>query len=353
MFAGLDDELGGAEDGLRGEFGGDLARDAHLDPAVDHGLDDHVDVHGARAGEPGHGVERRLGQRHDQTDGFEHGFGFRQVAFIGVRSCELHAMAIQDRVFMGGQHVDSHYKSVRERLFIVAVNCGQAGGTCFCVSMGTGPDVKFGFDLALTEVMSDGRHYFVVEVGSARGAEVMAQMPHREASQAEVDAASGVVQQTAGQMGRALDTAGIRDLLYQNFDHPRWDEVASRCLACANCTLVCPTCFCSTVEDTTDVAGTTAQRTRRWDSCFTMDFSLMHPGSIRSSATSRYRQWMTHKLAAWYDQFGTSGCVGCGRCITWCPVGIDITQELRAIRASRAEGASENAGTVDRENADS
>jgi Fe-S-cluster-containing hydrogenase component 2 len=275
-----------------------------------------------------------------------------KYAFIGVRSCELHAIAIQDRVFMGGQYVDSHYRAVRERLFIVAVNCGQAGGTCFCVSMETGPEVKSGFDLALTEVMNDGQHHFVVEVGSERGREVMARLPHREASQDDVDAVSAVVQHTAGQMGRTMDTGGIRDLLYQNAGHQRWDQVASRCLTCANCTLVCPTCFCSTVEDTTDVAGATAQRTRRWDSCFTLEFSRMHQRSVRSSASSRYRQWMTHKLATWFDQFGTSGCVGCGRCITWCPVGIDITEEVRAIRRSHAEGAAEKAETVDRENAD-
>ncbi len=279
-----------------------------------------------------------------------------RFAFLGVRSCELHAMAIQDRVFMGGQYVDPHYKAVRERLFIVAVNCGQAGGTCFCVSMGTGPEVQSGFDLALTEVVNHSQHCFVVDVGSERGAEVMARLPHREATQAEVNAASGVVRQTAGQMGRSMetggDTGGIRDLLYQNASHPRWDQVANRCLTCANCTLVCPTCFCSTVEDTTDVAGDTAQRTRRWDSCFTLEFSRMHQGSVRSSASSRYRQWMTHKLATWFDQFGASGCVGCGRCITWCPVGIDITEEVRAIRQSKAEGAAENAGTAGRENAD-
>jgi formate hydrogenlyase subunit 6/NADH:ubiquinone oxidoreductase subunit I len=133
---------------------------------------------------------------------------------------------------------------------------------------------------------------------------------------------------------RHLDTAGLRDLLYENFEHPRWDNVAARCLSCANCTMVCPTCFCTTVEDVSDISGNHAERWRRWDSCFTQSFSYIHGGSVRTSAKSRYRQWMTHKLASWTDQFGTSGCVGCGRCITWCPVGIDITEEVRAIRES-------------------
>src|SRR6266487_5651279 len=145
-----------------------------------------------------------------------------------------------------------------------------------------------------------------------------------------------IVQKTSEQMGRSLDTTEIKDLLYRNMEHPRWDEVATRCLSCTNCTMVCPTCFCTTVEDTSDLAGENAERWRKWDSCFDTSFSYISGGSIRSSVKSRYRQWMTHKLASWIDQFGTSGCVGCGRCITWCPVGIDITEEVRAIRESES-----------------
>jgi sulfhydrogenase subunit beta (sulfur reductase) len=255
-------------------------------------------------------------------------------AFIGVRSCELHAIAIQDEVLLKGKYVDPHYQRRRAGCFIVAVNCGQAGGTCFCVSMQTGPQATCGFDLALTEVIEDGRHYFVVEVGTERGAEVLRELPHRAAQAVEAAAAAQAVARAAGQMGRSLDTAGIKELLYRNYEHPRWDEVASRCLTCANCTMVCPTCFCTTVEDVTDLTGEHAERWRKWDSCFTLDFSYVHGGSVRTSAHDRYRQWMTHKLATWFDQFGTSGCVGCGRCITWCPVAIDITEEVRAIRAT-------------------
>lgn len=257
-----------------------------------------------------------------------------RFAFIGVRSCELHAVAIQDRIFLHDNYVDPVYQARRENIFVVAVNCGQAGGTCFCVSMRTGPKAAHGFDLALTEVLTGEQHYFVVETGTARGAEVLQEVPHRDANQADQQAAAAVVARTATQMGRTLDTAGIQELLYRNAEHPRWDDVATRCLTCGNCTMVCPTCFCTTVEDTTDLTGEHAERWRQWDSCFTMDFSYIHGGSVRASAKSRYRQWLTHKLATWIDQFGTSGCVGCGRCITWCPVAIDITAEVSAIRAS-------------------
>jgi len=262
-----------------------------------------------------------------------------KFAFLGVRACELHAIAIQDRVFLGGPYVDPTYATRRDGAFIVAVNCGQAGGTCFCVSMGTGPRVDAGFDLALTEVLEDGRHYFVVEVGTPLGADVLGEIPHAAARDTEVRAAERIVERTAASMGRTLDTAGIRDLLMGNLEHPRWDDVAARCLTCGNCTMVCPTCFCTTVEDVTDLTGERAERWRAWDSCFTMDFSYIHGGSVRASSRSRYRQWMMHKLATWIDQFGTSGCVGCGRCITWCPAAIDITEEARAIRASDGRAA--------------
>jgi sulfhydrogenase subunit beta (sulfur reductase) len=261
----------------------------------------------------------------------------QKMALIGVRSCELHAIGIQDRVFLGGPYVDPHYKVRREGLFIVAVNCGQAGGTCFCVSMGTGPEVTSSYDLALTEVLDGGKHFFVVRAGTSEGEEVLSELPQREASTQEREAARNVVARTATQMGRSMDTVGLKELLYGNIDHARWEEVATRCLTCGNCTQVCPTCFCTSVEDVTDLTGERAERWRRWDSCFTTDFSYIHGGSVRSSPKSRYRQWLTHKLASWHDQFDTLGCVGCGRCITWCPVGIDITEEVKAIRASSTE----------------
>jgi len=256
-----------------------------------------------------------------------------KYAFIGVRACELSAIAVQDKVFCDGPYPDVTYEARRRDAFIVAVNCGEAGGTCFCASMQTGPKAGSGFDLALTELLDDSRHDFLVEFGSEAGADVLNALPHRDATQADVDAAEKIVARTASQMGRTLETDGIKELLLGNLNHPRWDEVAGRCLTCANCTMVCPTCFCTTVEDHSDLTGTSAERMRKWDSCFTMDFSYIHGGSVRKAARSRYRQWMTHKLASWIDQFGTSGCVGCGRCITWCPVGIDITEEAAAIRA--------------------
>lgn len=287
-----------------------------------------------------HAPVQRLWHTAHGSDGFHiipEPVSSEPIAFLGVRACELHAIAIQDRVFLGGPHIDPHYRARREKIFIIAINCSHAAGTCFCASMNTGPKVQAGFDLVLTEVLMDGEHFFLIEAGTEAGRDVLAKLPRRPATQTEIAAAGEVISKTAASMGREMHSRDVRELLLRNPEHPRWDQVADRCLTCGNCTLVCPTCFCTTVEDASDLTGLETSRTRHWDSCFTMDFSYLHGGSVRASARSRYRQWITHKLATWFDQFGTSGCVGCGRCIAWCPVGIDITEEIRAIRDTEVQ----------------
>jgi sulfhydrogenase subunit beta (sulfur reductase) len=248
-------------------------------------------------------------------------------ALIGVRSCELHAIAIHDKIFTAGPYTDPFYQARRNSTFIVAVNCTEPSGTCFCTSMNTGPKADTGFDLSLTEIIESEQHYFLIEAGSEAGMAVLKSLPVREAKSSETEAGEKAMQNAVKKMGRKLNTKNVRKLLYDNFDDPHWDKIAERCLSCGNCTMVCPTCFCTIVEDNTALDGRQAERLIRWDSCYTQDFSYIHGGSIRASVKARYRQWMMHKLVYWYDQFDTSGCVGCGRCITWCPAGIDITEE--------------------------
>jgi len=258
-----------------------------------------------------------------------------RYALLGVRACELAGIHIQDRVFLDQDQPDPVYQARRGDALIISVACTEAGGTCFCTSMGTGPRPGPGYDLALTETSPGER--FLLRVGSARGGALVENLAldgvARPAEELEVDQAEELVDICAADMGRELDTDDIRGLLQRNFEHPRWQEVAERCLSCANCTMVCPTCFCSDVEDSSDLSGDIAERWRHWGSCFEGEFSYIHGGAVRDDIASRYRQWATHKLSTWYDQFGVSGCVGCGRCITWCPVGIDITEEAAAIRA--------------------
>lgn len=252
-----------------------------------------------------------------------------RYAFLGVRGCDLAAIATLDRVLGRSDYPDNSYVRRRRQVFVVAVNCTEPGGLCFCASMGTGPAVGPGYDLALTErLLADGPSY-LVDIGSEEGADVLTAVPHRLADRVEIDCAREDVEATSHRMGRQMPDTDLRELLIRSRESPQWDEVASRCLTCGNCTMVCPTCFCTTTEDVSDLTGEHAERWRHWSSCFEFDFTYIHGvGSVRQSGASRYRHWLTHKLGTWHDQFGMSGCVGCGRCIAWCPTGIDITAEM-------------------------
>jgi len=255
-----------------------------------------------------------------------------RLAILGVRACDLAALAIQDRIFLRDRFRDTHYERRRQDVLLVAVNCTQSASTCFCVSMKTGPRAISGFDLALTEM----EEAFVVQTGSPAGEAVVAKLGLNAALSDEVAAAQGRIDECATRMQRRLDTSDLPRLLYEEAENPRWKEVAGRCLSCTNCTMVCPTCFCHTVVDQEEIDGNLSRRVRQWDSCFSLEHAHIHGINFRPEIHDRYRQWLTHKLASWIDQFGTSGCVGCGRCITWCPVGIDLTEEVAAIRATAA-----------------
>ncbi len=251
-----------------------------------------------------------------------------KMALIGVRACELKAIQIQDKVFLEGNYIDQRYEKRRKNAFIISLNCHTAANTCFCVSMKTGPEVSPGYDLNLNEIITQNEHYLIIETGSQKGIDIFDALQLQDANQADLQRKQEMIQKTASMMGRTLDTTNIKEKLYQAHHHPHWEKVADRCLNCTNCTLACPTCFCSRNESTTDVEQKTTTQTKVWDSCFSQEFSYVHDTFVRSSASSRYRQWFTHKLGSWHDQFDTSGCVGCGSCITWCPVGIDITEEF-------------------------
>ncbi|GGO41746.1 4Fe-4S dicluster domain-containing protein [Streptomyces lasiicapitis] len=276
----------------------------------------------------------------------------RTYAFLGVRPCDLRAIAIQDRVLAGRPpraldsaragatpFPDRGYRQRRRGALLIAAECTEPGATCFCVSASGGPAADGGFDLALTEVVDDDGHRFFVRVGSEEGARLLDGVPHRSADLTTESVARGAVDAAREHMGRSLPPLDLRALMGESLAADRWDGIASRCLTCANCTMVCPTCFCTTTEEVTDLTGDHTERWQHWDSCFDLDFSLLHGGPVRASTRSRYRQWLTHKLSTWHDQFGSGGCVGCGRCITWCPAGIDITEEVAALAAERDAAA--------------
>jgi ferredoxin len=257
----------------------------------------------------------------------------RPLALIGARACDLAALALQDQHFLADIE-DPYYAARRRGLFIVAVHCTQAADTCFCASTGDGPRAETGFDLALSE--SDAG--FLIEIGSEPGSAVAAQLPLEAAADGLAHAAKEEITAAAKAQQRRLPSRNLRDTLFARLHAPHWDQVAERCLSCGNCTSVCPTCFCHAELDQPELDGAGSHHLREWDSCFSEGHSYLHGFVVRPDTMHRYRQWLTHKLGSWHEQYGRSGCVGCGRCITWCPVGIDITQEAAAICEGDASG---------------
>jgi len=249
------------------------------------------------------------------------------LAVLGARACDLTALQQLDQHFLYREHVEEAYARRRRALFLVAVDCARPAGTCFCAATGDGPTARSGFDVALTELDAG----FVVRALSEAGFALLDALPVRVATAAEQDAATAQGRAAADAQHRGLPPLAPGALLDRR-DDARWAAVADRCLSCGNCTAVCPTCFCHAQTDE-PVADDPAcvEHCREWDSCFGEAHSYVHGLLVRGPTRLRYRQWATHKLDTWFEQFGRSGCVGCGRCLTWCPAGIDLTAEVAAL----------------------
>lgn len=249
-----------------------------------------------------------------------------KTAILGVRACDLAALELQDAHFLRGQFVDPYYKARREKLLLVAVNCSHAAATCFCASTGDGPEVSTGYDILLDE-LEDG---YLLRVGSTRGAMIVADLPLQAATHGHLEAALAQSESCRAQQ-RVLP--GEQDLarLGEHLESARWTKVAERCLSCGNCTAVCPTCFCHRELEVPALDGKSSEHWRDADSCFSEDHSYIVGEVVRHGTRERYRQWMTHKLFNWVPQYGRIGCTGCGRCTTWCPVGIDFVAEANIV----------------------
>jgi sulfhydrogenase subunit beta (sulfur reductase) len=256
----------------------------------------------------------------------------KPIALIGARACDLAALALQDRHFLEAVR-DPYYAARRAGLFIVAVNCAFPADTCFCASTGDGPRATEGYDIVLSE-LDDG---YLVETGSEPGRAIADALPLQAADEQHEQQAADEISEARQRQSRTLPTGKLQRALFDRLRHPRWDDIAARCLSCGNCTSVCPTCFCHSEQDAPELGGTGSRHMREWDSCFSEGHSYLHGFVVRPETGHRYRQWLTHKLGSWHEQYGRSGCVGCGRCITWCPVGIDISEEASVICAGAAD----------------
>lgn len=249
-----------------------------------------------------------------------------KVAIIGVKACDLAALKLQDQHFLEGEYVDPGYQAKRQGLFLIAVNCNVSAETCFCVSTGDGPEVSQGYDILLTE-LDDG---FIIQSGSDKGVAIVDKLPLHEVTAVMAETAKQQIREAEQQQTRSLNIIA-KDDLQSRRDHPQWEDVAERCLACGNCTMVCPTCFCHRQHEEPQLNGKDSEHVREWDSCFGESHGELAGFQVRATVKQRYQQWMVHKLDTWQTQYGRSGCTGCGRCMTWCPAEIDFVAEANLI----------------------
>jgi ferredoxin len=280
------------------------------------------------------GVELlKLAEKSDGVDVVSVFHSNKKYAFVGIRPCDLRGVEVMDRTMMVPGFEDPIYSSLRRGAVFVVANCTRAGNNCFCTSMGSGPVADQGYDLAITELPEK----LLLDIPE-ESSSLLEGIETTPATEEDLRMAREMVRHTREQMAKRIERENPSELMREQTDSPVWKTTAERCLACGNCTMVCPTCFCNVTEDRTDIKDGSVSRVRLWDSCLTKEFTYSAGGNPRQERIARYRQFVMHKFAYWPEQFGVYGCVGCGRCITWCPVGIDITETVNGILRGRSAG---------------
>lgn len=247
-----------------------------------------------------------------------------QRVILGIRPCDVRALQLLDTVFMTQDIPDPYWVKKREQTTVVALGCDDPCETCFCTTVGTGPFDERGANVLLTKVDES----YVAKTLNKKGRALVDSLP--DASSKQKKAAQAVHAAAADKMQKPFDPTGIRDKLYNLFGSKYWQEVQQSCLGCGVCTFLCPTCYCFDIVDETQ----RAERVRNWDTCmfriYTQEASGHNP---RPSKTERTRQRIMHKYAYWLDLVSEIGCTGCGRCVRYCPVDLDIRHIIQSAQA--------------------
>ena len=250
----------------------------------------------------------------------------RSRVVVGIHPCDVRAMQLLDTIFLTEDDQDPYWAKKRERTTIVALGCDDPGETCFCSSVGTGPFDSRGADAMLTEVGGD----YLAEIHTKKGQALFDHLP--DASPELIEAGRTLQAAAVDQMHKPFDLTGVKEQLYSIFESGFWQQVQQTCLGCGVCTFLCPTCFCFDIVD----EAQRGERVRNWDTCMFRIYSQEASGhNPRPTKTERTRQRIMHKYAYWLENIDEIGCTGCGRCVRYCPVDLDIRDIVRSAQTWR------------------
>lgn len=253
----------------------------------------------------------------------------QEYVLFGVRPCDLKSIALLDKVFLGDvsgePFSDDDYQWRREQTTIIGLSCREPESSCFCIAFGLSPISSEDADLMLTEI-EDG---YYVEVVTEKGESLFKEYASFFEDSQGLD--KKALEESIEEKMIDVDLSEVYDKIRTLYDSPYWEEIANRCLGCGICTYLCPTCHCFDLHDET--TGEKGRRMRTWDSCMFSNFTLMTSGeNPRSTQKERVRQRFFHKLRYFQERYDESLCVGCGRCISKCPVNIDIVQIIQDVK---------------------
>jgi sulfhydrogenase subunit beta (sulfur reductase) len=240
-----------------------------------------------------------------------------RYAFVGLHICEINAIKRLDMVL----HDDPYYKARRDNMLVIGVSC-KPTDECFCQSMEANVLPEGVCDIFLKE---DGDGYTAL-AGSEAGRRLLSghrfQPSDKKILKVKVEYDDK----------KHVDLEKVWANMVKNYSSPLWDEMAKVCLGCANCTVVCPLCYCYDVQDITAVSPENPERHKCWDSCTLLNFATVTGGhKFRKDIKSRFKNIYTHKFKSYVDEFSVTACVGCGRCITFCPAGINMKANLERL----------------------
>lgn len=264
----------------------------------------------------------------------------RKVVF-GIRPCDARSFRCLDRVFLEQQYQDAYYAKRRRNTLLIGMACSAPASTCFCTWVRGGPFARDGLDVLFVDL---GDRYLVQAITSGGAALINSRAPFfRPASEADRQAAVEAEKTATARIQPVPDLSGVKPWLATGFNAPLWERVFEKCIGCAVCTYLCPTCHCFDLSD--EAEGDQALRgvrIRTWDTCAFPLFTLRASGhNPRPTGKERFRQRVMHKFCYFVENWGETACVGCGRCIINCPVNLDIREVLREILAQGA-GAGRN-----------